>query len=124
MPDSSAAAWPGHACTGCAAPCACCSAARSGTEGASRRGPYSEPSSSRRYACSSERARTRFTVMPSGCSCGAGPRRSSSIVRIARPTAITANSPGSVTTMARSHAVRPVRVSEPSDGGQSTRTRS
>ena len=30
---------PGHACTGWAAPCACCSAARSGTGGVSTRGP-------------------------------------------------------------------------------------
>ena len=75
-----------------------------------------------RNSCSLLRGRTRLITTPRGCRPGLPRSRSVWTASKARWTPDTANIVGSVTSTARCAAASALRVSWPSDGGQSTIT--
>ena len=121
--ETSRAPGVSHRWMGRQAPCACCTAERSGRTPPSTSGPNSSRSSAIRNSCSALRGRTRLIRTPSGCRSRVDRSRSVCTASNARCTPDTANIVGSATRTARSAAASALRVSWPSDGGQSTITR-
>ena len=99
-------------------------ALRSGITCSLTRLPYETRSSSMRIRCSATDGRALFTTMAAGRIRGLVELRMTSAASTACSAPRRAKNPGSVTMTAQSLALRALRVSSPSEGGQSMSTTS